>query len=1072
MKSNYCKLFCLQLFLILLQATFMEAIAQNGITSEITQAKGAKLSEKAGILSKMNALEEKKHYERSTQYRKNNNVLNNFNQQPHSSINQTSSFYDYHEHNDKGVNIPMSGVTDAMGNTYITGVTSNEHSPEGNMVVIKIDNEGNQVWEAILPGTRYAVEMGVIIGLDINGNPIVSGTHWNGSDLDIKTVKFESETGIIIWESIFDNGNEGLDIPTAMHIGPDGSAAVTGITYINNSIKYLTVFYDPSGNLIWSVTDATSSNNTWSEPTAITIDLFENVYVTGIGLFIDDDLEYWLGYKTIKYDSNGNLIWEDTYVFEKMIDESDPNSELIFTDSVAQSIVVDSNENVYVTGTFDAFENSRIGTIKYDVNGNVEWVDSYRAGTENTHMTNGSDIIIVDNDIIYVGGRHRSNGWGSEGGIVLLSYDTEGNKNWEIESFNSIEIQTSKLIIDENNLPIIAGLGYDEGTTDHRVRVFKYSDQGELLNEANYFRESIDTQSITGMVHLGIDSIDNVYFVLKSFFSETGDVFESVKMHVTSGVHNPDWEHIYSNLFASTSSMVTTLNDADDNTFVIGRYGIFENDEYIDNFVLTKYNPQGIVEWEITFSSLNGEFIDNMLAKINSQGEIIIALLPDPFQNNQTLKLKKINTQGNIIWETEKILHSASIKTIFFNDNNNIIIAGSSRENITDPYPSFLTMKFSESGTELWANYVTTNDPNDNFFEINSGVVNLDGSFIFTGSSGFLTMFSQEVDLTILKYTSDGDLEWLHKYPQANWETSGIDIITDFSNNIFVAGVRMQINNNTEELVVLKVDVNGNEQWATTYNQTERRVRPYKLMQDSNGDLIIPSYSLFSVMFQPTNNRIATIKLNKNDGSIGWVHNTELHRYYYDSYIDGDDNVFILNQVHFSAIPYRTGILVGAELQKINQNGIGDEELFIAPELALFYPSKLSPLNSGTLLIGGIISFEPIIFSGYYFFGTDHTPLSNDDFENSEPNHGNWLGQNYPNPVQDITKIPFYLTSNERVKLSLYDSQGRYLFEIDNSYYPKGLNTVQLETIDLAPGVYFYQIEAGIFRNARKMIIK
>src|SRR5690606_8902527 len=100
-----------------------------------------------------------------------------------------------HEHNNMGVNIPLSAETDATGNTFITGAKSNQNSPEGNYVAIKVDSNGTQLWETILPGTPFAVEMGIVSGFDSAGNFITSGTHWNGTDLDVKTVKFDAATG-------------------------------------------------------------------------------------------------------------------------------------------------------------------------------------------------------------------------------------------------------------------------------------------------------------------------------------------------------------------------------------------------------------------------------------------------------------------------------------------------------------------------------------------------------------------------------------------------------------------------------------------------------------------------------------------------------------------------------------------------------------------------------------------------------------------------------------------------------------------------------------------------------------
>lgn len=1068
MKTNYFKSSLILLFF--LTAIIMTSTAQLNPIGEAEQFKGMALSEENGILSKINTINNdlKKNaptpFYVNTLADKRHGVINNKNFQ------NKSSSYDYNEHTYLGINIPMSAVTDEMGNTYITGAASNENSAEGNHIAIKIDTNGNQVWETILPGTVYAYEMGIASGLDMNGDFITTGMHWNGLDMDIKTVKYDGTTGAIIWESIHNHSSNALDIPTTMHVDSSGNIAVAGITYANNTINFLTLFYDTNGTLLWSDMDNNSPTNTWNEPTAITTDASGNLYVTGYGAVEGGQGDYWSGYKTLKYDSTGDQLWDKTFLFERLLDETDPNSGMIDTDSMPQSIAVDSAGNCYITGTFDRFGNSRIGTIKYDAPGNEEWVETYRGGATNTNMTNGHDIIHVDNNTIYVGGRHRS-GWIDEG-IVLISYDENGNQNWTEESLNSIQIATSKLILDNNGLPVIAGLGYDVDSYDSRVRVFRYSDQGVILDETSYFKPQSDTEGVMGMVHLGLDLSDNVFLVMDNFYTATGEVFETVKMHMNSGHNNTDWEVTYDNLFSSATQMLFSTRDNNDNTYVTGRYGQIINNEYVGTFVLTKYNAQGSIDWEKEYNSQNGNDANGIVAKVNSQGEIIVFLLPSTFESSALLKIKKYTAGGDLVWETDKTVHNATLRTFLFDDDDNIYISGSAKEQEPDMAPSFFTAKFSNSGAELWADFAITNDPDDFLFEINAGTINSQGDILLTGTSGFSTMFSEEVDLTVLKYTSNGSLDWMNKYPQTDFISSGFDIITDNLDNMYISGVRQQITIQTEQLLVLKIDELGNEAWTTDYSQTNRLLRPYKIMKDSDGDLITTSSSLYWVQGEPTNNKINTVKFDETDGAIEWSSDTEIDRFYADSYMDANDDVYILNQVQSSALPHRPGSRIEGGLFKISSDGTSTEELFTAPELAYFFPASLTPLNNGTLLLGGDITQEIRFFSGFYFFESSHNPLSIDDHQQTGDKEENWLGQNYPNPVLNTTQIPFYLTSAAQVKLTLFDNQGRLLFEIENAPYPKGRNTVSLNRTGLTTGIYFYQIETGNFKYARKLIVK
>ncbi len=89
----------------------------------------------------------------------------------------------------------------------------------------------------------------------------------------------------------------------------------------------------------------------------------------------------------------------------------------------------------------------------------------------------------------------------------------------------------------------------------------------------------------------------------------------------------------------------------------------------------------------------------------------------------------------------------------------------------------------------------------------------------------------------------------------------------------------------------------------------------------------------------------------------------------------------------------------------------------------------------------------------------------------------NRLGQNFPNPFNSETWIPYQLAASASVTLSIYDTQGRsvYVDVIGNqrqgayTAYWDGRNTTGEP---VASGVYFYFIEAGNFRATRKMFIQ
>ena len=81
------------------------------------------------------------------------------------------------------------------------------------------------------------------------------------------------------------------------------------------------------------------------------------------------------------------------------------------------------------------------------------------------------------------------------------------------------------------------------------------------------------------------------------------------------------------------------------------------------------------------------------------------------------------------------------------------------------------------------------------------------------------------------------------------------------------------------------------------------------------------------------------------------------------------------------------------------------------------------------------------------------------------------LAQNYPNPFNPATKISYALPIASNVKLVVYDILGREVVTLVNEYKTAGNYTADFDASNLASGTYIYRIEAGTFRDAKKMML-
>ncbi|MBN2103663.1 aryl-sulfate sulfotransferase [bacterium] len=86
------------------------------------------------------------------------------------------------------------------------------------------------------------------------------------------------------------------------------------------------------------------------------------------------------------------------------------------------------------------------------------------------------------------------------------------------------------------------------------------------------------------------------------------------------------------------------------------------------------------------------------------------------------------------------------------------------------------------------------------------------------------------------------------------------------------------------------------------------------------------------------------------------------------------------------------------------------------------------------------------------------------------------LGNNYPNPFNSITTLPFTLSETSEVVITLYDIQGKQISSIHKGVYDPGEHRVIFQDELLSSGVYFFRMEARsaqremVYQRVRKII--
>jgi len=393
-------------------------------------------------------------------------------------------------------------VVDDVGNVYVTGFS---YGSETNMdfATIKYYANGDTAWIRRYNREGNYWDAAYAITVDGSSNVYVAGSsRYNGTGLDYATIKYYPN-GATAWVRRYNGSGDSTDYATAITIDDFGNVYVTGWSYGSGSSEdYATIKYDALGNELW-VTRYNGSGNDHDRAYAIAIDSSGNVYVTGFS----HGGETYLDYATIKYYPNGDTAWVRRY-----------NGPANSSDR-ASDITVDVSGNVYVTGVSLCSETSYdYATIKYHPNGDTAWIRSYNG--PGNYSDRSFAIALDGSGNVYVTG--YSYGSGTSEDYATIKYDSLGNELW-VRRYNGqrngydggydIAVGGSGYVYVTG---VIHGSGY--GT-------FKYDQNGDELWMKTYTGNFAYDEARV----IAVDAFENVSVTGYSWGSETHEDYATVK---------------------------------------------------------------------------------------------------------------------------------------------------------------------------------------------------------------------------------------------------------------------------------------------------------------------------------------------------------------------------------------------------------------------------------------------------------------------------------------------------------------------------------------------------------------
>ncbi len=520
----------------------------------------------------------------------------------------------------------VSVAEDGVGSVFVTGTVDGVGSGP-DIVTIGYDSLGFQMWEQRYNGPADGSDRAVSLTVTGAGTVVVSGTSAGvPSADDYVTIGYASSSGAELWAVRYNGPASGEDMAASLTPDGSGNVVVTGSSQgVETGPDYTTIKYGPGGEELWTERFVSP----WvagarSLPSAMHLDPLGNICITGS---IDSN-----GYGTVKYDSEGNELWTAQY-------DNPVGYEY------ARDLAVDTEGNILVTGHTSGLESVEAYlTVKYDPDGNELWVALYD-GAEGEEDVAAS-VAVDPSGNVYVTG--YSEGTGTFSDYITVKYGPDGEEHWVSRydgPLSSTDIPVSIAVDSWSNVYVTGksggvGTGYDFATA-------KYDPEGNELWVARYdgpAGEGDEAESIL------VNDFGEAYVTGSSEGAGTNSDFATIKYDQDG---NEVWVARYDGPTNEGENAVALALDGTGNVYVTG-WSYYADWEV--GTATIKYDPDGNEVWEARYEA-PGDGVLPIDVSVDSSGSVyVVGTIGHSHPNYMILQrseyiLVKYDSEGKMEWE-------------------------------------------------------------------------------------------------------------------------------------------------------------------------------------------------------------------------------------------------------------------------------------------------------------------------------------------------------------------------------------------------------------------------------------
>ncbi|MGB8508693.1 MAG: SBBP repeat-containing protein, partial [Pyrinomonadaceae bacterium] len=353
---------------------------------------------------------------------------------------------------------------------------------------------------------------------------------------------------------------------------------------------------------------------------------------------------------TIKYSPTGEKLWAVNF--------AGPGNYKDW----ANAIKVDSQGNAYVTGV--SWEGSFAGseydavTIKYDTNGNQQWVRYYNGPVG--HWDRGEALALVRDDSgnttgLVVAGHSQTSraGGGLYDEFVTVRYDADGNQQWASRrSTAQLGDYANAVTVDAAANSYVSGFAYTSSSGSQTTKAFvivKYSSTGDELwatTTNGVPSGSPGPQPLPNNPgdispgNIALDAAGNLYVSGTNTPGATGSDFLLVKLVPATGaiVWSRNWAGDFNDYLRDMAI------DATGNIFLTGES--YDGNYYTatsqstSDVATVKFDGAGTLVWSRIYRGFPGKWDGGRSVALDAVGNAYVGAASEGFVNDDTAVIK------------------------------------------------------------------------------------------------------------------------------------------------------------------------------------------------------------------------------------------------------------------------------------------------------------------------------------------------------------------------------------------------------------------------------------------------